>query len=87
MKQLMRYNDYQHDKLSGSHPVASVCARGDLEAEGAVPKGCYDTKVWGVLNRHMCGNPGVAGCQSRACWHYYVDAKDQTVVLVVQVVL
>jgi hypothetical protein len=45
MKHLMRYNDYDHDKLSGHHPVASVCSRGDLAKTGAVPKGCYDTKV------------------------------------------
>jgi hypothetical protein len=52
MKHLMRYNDYDHDKLSGHHPVASVCSRGDLAKTGAVPKGCYDTKVcwecWGL---------------------------------------
>lgn len=45
LKQLMRSNDYQHDKLSGHHPVAAVCSRGDLAAHDAVPKGCYDTKV------------------------------------------
>lgn len=52
MKHLMRYNDYTHDKLSGNHPVASVCSRGDLATSGAVPKGCYDTKVGG--DGHQC---------------------------------
>eukprot|EP00775_Hariotina_reticulata_P011811 gene11811-11955_t len=50
IKRLMRYNDYQADKLSGGHPYASVCARGDLAAKGAIPKGCYDSKV---TNYHM----------------------------------
>lgn len=48
MKHLMRHNNWQHDKLSGGHPVAAVCARGDLAAKGAIPKGCYDTKVCDV---------------------------------------
>ncbi len=47
MKRLMRSNDYTHDKLSGGHPYAAVCARGDLAAKGAIPKGCYDSKVGG----------------------------------------
>jgi hypothetical protein len=66
MKQLMRYNDYQHDKLSGSHPVASVCARGDLETEGAVPNGCYDTKVTSykmamAMESEVVGGPTAQG--------------------------
>ncbi|KAF6260696.1 laminin A [Scenedesmus sp. NREL 46B-D3] len=45
LKHLMRYNDYQNDAFSNGQPVASVCARGDLAKKGAIPKGCYDTKV------------------------------------------
>jgi len=45
MRHMMRYNDYKHDPLSHHHPTAAVCARGDLAKEGAIPKGCYDTKV------------------------------------------
>lgn len=45
LKHLMRYNDYSKDPLSGRHPVAAVCSRGDLAAKGAIPKGCYDSKV------------------------------------------
>lgn len=32
-------------QLSGGHPLASICGRGDLESEGGYPTGCYDTKV------------------------------------------
>ena len=54
MRHMMRYNDYKHDPLSHHHPTAAVCARGDLAKEGAIPKGCYDTKVsshslWGQV--------------------------------------
>ncbi|WIA33202.1 hypothetical protein OEZ86_006348 [Tetradesmus obliquus] len=45
LKHLMRYNDFQNDDLSNGQPVASVCSRGDLAKTGAIPKGCYDTKV------------------------------------------
>eukprot|EP00882_Tetradesmus_deserticola_P007826 GHRQ01008238.1.p1 GENE.GHRQ01008238.1~~GHRQ01008238.1.p1 ORF type:complete len:602 (+),score=264.47 GHRQ01008238.1:263-1807(+) len=45
LKHLMRYNDFQNDALSNGQPVASVCSRGDLAKKGAIPKGCYDTKV------------------------------------------
>lgn len=45
LKHLMRYNDYTKDPLSGRHPVAAVCSRGDLAVKGAIPKGCYDSKV------------------------------------------
>ncbi|KAF8067359.1 Acsf3 [Scenedesmus sp. PABB004] len=49
MARVMRYNDWQADPLSGGHPLASVCGRGDLAPPGAeplaVPKGGYDTKV------------------------------------------
>jgi len=45
IKRLMRFNNYQEDRLSGGHPYASVCARGDLADQGAIPKGCYDSKV------------------------------------------
>lgn len=57
MKHLMRFNDFNKDALSGGHPVASVCARGDLAAKEAVPKGCYDTKVccWAWLNVRSAG--------------------------------
>jgi hypothetical protein len=41
----MRYNDFKNDAFSNGQPVASVCARGDLAQKGAIPKGCYDTKV------------------------------------------
>lgn len=50
----MRYNDYRHDPLSDGHPAAAVCARGDLAAKGAIPKGCYDTKVC------VCGGGALA---------------------------
>jgi hypothetical protein len=55
MQHLMRYNDYRHDPLSDGHPAAAVCARGDLAAKGAIPKGCYDTKVcvWGGGGGHL----------------------------------
>lgn len=45
LKHVMRYNNWQKDTFSNGHPVASVCSRGDLAKTGAVPKGCYDTKV------------------------------------------
>ena len=32
-------------QLSGGHPLASICGRGDLESDGGYPTGCYDTKV------------------------------------------
>jgi hypothetical protein len=49
LKHLMRYNDFENDALSNGQPVASVCSRGDLAKKGAIPKGCYDTKVGALL--------------------------------------
>jgi hypothetical protein len=72
MKHIMRYNEYQSDKLSHGHPVAAVCARGDLAKEGPEPKGCFDTKVcaccvwcgvWGLCLCHR--GRGGGGCLSR----------------------
>jgi len=45
MKDIMRYNDYQHDKYSEGDPCDSICCRGDLYSGGGSPFGCYDTKV------------------------------------------
>ena len=70
MKRLMRYNGYPSDTLSDGHPYASVCARGDLAPHGvtpgAVPKGCYDTKVTSyklamVMESEVVGGPTTSG--------------------------
>ncbi|GAX74564.1 hypothetical protein CEUSTIGMA_g2013.t1 [Chlamydomonas eustigma] len=46
MKNLMRYNDWRHDKFSDSNPVNAICGRGDLEkGNHALPIGCFDSKV------------------------------------------
>jgi hypothetical protein len=66
LKHLMRYNDFQNDDFSNGQPVASVCARGDLAKKGAIPKGCYDTKVRALLPvcclYAACIRPCVAFC-------------------------
>jgi hypothetical protein len=69
LKHLMRYNDFQNDAFSNGQPVASVCARGDLAKKGAIPKGCYDTKVsdgqWLVAKSAIGSMAKVSFCSSR----------------------
>ena len=38
-------NAYKADPLSGGDPYAAVCSRGDLEKDGALAKGCFDSKA------------------------------------------
>lgn len=73
MKRLMRYNDYAHDPLSGGQPYASVCARGDLAATGAIPKGGYDSKArWAARRARVLDERprlrSMGGCTLRLCF-------------------
>jgi len=53
MKNLMRYNNFQHDPLSENSASGAICARDDLSKANPSPMGCTDSKVAninGVLN-------------------------------------
>eukprot|EP00798_Chlamydomonas_sp_ICE-L_P002443 gene2443-8767_t len=46
IRDLMRLNAYQTDKYSFGNSLAAICGRGDLlDADIALPRGCYDSKV------------------------------------------
>jgi len=47
MKNLMRYNNFEHDPLSEGTGEGAICARGDLDASPS-PFGCTDSKITNI---------------------------------------
>eukprot|EP01118_Nematostelium_gracile_P000397 TRINITY_DN1042_c0_g1_i1.p1 TRINITY_DN1042_c0_g1~~TRINITY_DN1042_c0_g1_i1.p1 ORF type:complete len:522 (+),score=135.38 TRINITY_DN1042_c0_g1_i1:111-1676(+) len=45
MQNLMRYNNWQNDPLSGGSGAGGICCRGDLGNGNTSPFGCTDSKV------------------------------------------
>jgi len=41
---IMRYNDFENDKISAGDPMSAICSRGDLQKRSEA-FGCIDTKV------------------------------------------
>jgi len=42
---IMRYNDYENDKIAAGNPMSAICSRGDLTKGDSRAFGCIDSKV------------------------------------------